>query len=329
MARVTIKDVAHEAGVSQTTVSFVLNGRDNGIPERTRDLVMKAAARLNYVPSAAARTLRSGHSSLVLCLVPPLPVAQATEEFKNHLSGVIAEAGFTCVFAQLTDPSRPSLDIWRHVHPVGVITLASLPTADSTALAQAGIPLVDAAQERERPEDGVLDQAGIGALLVEHLVERGHRRIGFAKLSDPLEFPFVEARLDGVRRACHVHDLPQPVVADLSYTRVSALAALEKWRAEAAGVTAVAAFNDMAAVAIMTSCHATGVRVPDDLALIGVDDLPISSLMEPALSTIALDLRGSARRLANRLLAQLPGAKKLASSTYDVAPMRLIHRGTS
>ncbi|MFC4943378.1 LacI family DNA-binding transcriptional regulator [Pseudonocardia sp. GCM10023141] len=330
MSRITSQDVARAAGVSQTTVSFVLNGRDQGISAQTRKAVLDAADRLGYVPSAAARSLRSGRSNVVLCTLPPLPVAQAIEEFKSHLTAALREAGYTCVFAQVGDVDGPLSDIWRHVHPAGVLSLGTLTAADAAALTRAGIPFIDGVLDPDRPAGNAIDQPAVGALQVHHLAERGHRRIGFGAVSDPLERPFCEPRLAGARRACAELGLPAPVVASLSYTRDSARKALATWTDPGAAVTAVAAFNDLVAVAVLASCRAVAVRVPDDLAIVGVDDLQVTTLVEPALSTVVLDLRSSARRLAGRLLWELPDAPSgVEQHDLPVSPLRLIQRESS
>src|SRR5215470_4169569 len=126
MAKVTSKDVAAAAGVSQTTVSFVLNGRrEHGISDETRELVRATAERLGYVPSAAARSLRSGRSDLVLCLVSEVVISEARDRFMLDLSVELAPAGYACVFL-LHAASKPLADVWRHVGPDVIVAFRKL-----------------------------------------------------------------------------------------------------------------------------------------------------------------------------------------------------------
>jgi DNA-binding LacI/PurR family transcriptional regulator len=289
MAKVTSKDVAAAAGVSQTTVSFVLNGRrEHGISDETRELVRATAERLGYVPSAAARSLRSGRSHLVLCLVSEVVIAEAQERFMLSMSAELASAGYACVF-QLHAMNKPLADVWRHAGPDVIVALPKLAPEDAEAITRAGIALVDGIYTEETGPGAPnrLDQNAIGRMQLEHLAERGHRKIGVATIDDPRETMASLPRVKGVRERCRELGLDDPVVTVMEYTRDSAGAALHGWRK--AAVTAVAAFNDLSALAILGAAATQGVRVPDDLALIGVDDLSIASLSAPALTTVAIN----------------------------------------
>lgn len=301
---VTSHDVAREAGVSPTTVSFVLNGRtDQGISDATRRSVLAAVDRLGYVPSAAARSLRSGRSNVILCALPAMPATQAFEEFKERLSTLLDQQGYTCVFVHLGSSTKPLSSVWRHVHPAAVAALHTLSDADARALSGAGIPAIDGILDPSRPSATSLDQAAIGSLQVRHLAERGHTRIGYGVIDDPLESRFCEPRLAGARQACDELGLPAPIVARLVYSRDSAGSAVMRWRTGDTPVTGVAAFNDTMAFSILAASRTAGLRVPDDLALIGVDDLPIAALIDPALTTVRLNLDVPAEVIASRVLA--------------------------
>lgn len=304
MGRVTSRDVAREAGVSQTTVSFVLNGKDeHGIAAETRRLVLETADRLGYVPSGIGRAMRKGRGQVVLCVVPDFPVAEAMEQFKLTLGTSLAEAGYACVYLHHAKPTVPLAQTWQHIQPAIVVAFGTLPPGDVRTLKQAGIPLLEGVFEPKNTRMTGLNQEDAGRLQVEHLAARGHRRIGFAALDDPRERPFCLPRLKGARRACRDLGLPAPKVVDLRYSQESASAAVTKWTRGANPVTAIAAFNDLLAFAVLASCRDQGITVPDDLALIGVDDLPIASLAIPALTTIAMDLTAIAVRLSTTILA--------------------------
>ena len=327
MARVTSKDVAAAAGVSQTTVSFVLNGRrDHGISDETRELVRATAERLGYVPSAAARSLRSGHSHLVLCLVSEIVISEARERFMLNLSADLASAGYACVYL-LHATNKPLADVWQHVGPDVIVAFRKLAPEDAEAIRGAGIALIDSIYAAEGDATApVGDQRAIGRLQVDHLAERGHRRIGVATIDDPRETLFTGPRLEGVQQRCRELGLDDPVVTVIEYTRDSAAAALRGWRE--AGVTAVAAFNDLTALAILAAAATHGVRVPDDLALIGVDDVSIAALSAPALTTVAMNLDLPAHRLAQQILRLVNAATRLPKPATG-PPLRLVQRETT
>lgn len=329
MGRVTSRDVAREAGVSQTTVSFVLNGKnEHGIAAETRRLVLETADRLGYVPSGIGRAMRKGHGQVVLCVVPDFPVAEAMEQFKLALGASLADAGYACVYLHHAKPSVPLAKLWQHIQPAIVVAFGTLPPGDARALKQAEIPLLDGLFAPGGARMTGLTQEDVGRLQVEHLAARGHRRIGFAALDDPRERPFCLPRLKGARRACRELGLPAPKVVDLRYSQESASAAVAKWTRGASPVTAVAAFNDLLALAILASCRAQNIAVPDDLALIGVDDLPIASLAVPALTTISMDLTTIAVSLTTTILSLVDnGAPAVPADSGAI--LTLVQRDTT
>ena len=309
MARATSRDVAREAGVSQTTVSFVLNGRDeHGIAAETRRLVLEAADRLGYVPSGSARAMRKGQSKVVLCVVPDVPVSEAMELFKLALGRMLAEAGYACVYLHHDEASVPLAQLWQHIQPAVVVAFGDLPSGDAGSLERAEIPLLGGVFTPGAARLTGLDQEDIGRIQVEHLAARGHRNIGFAALDDPRERPFCLPRRHGAEKACRDLGLPPPKVLELRYSQESAQAAVAEWTRGADPVTAVAAFNDLLALAVLASCRTHQIAVPDDLALIGVDDLPIAALAVPALTTIAFDFTAIAVGLTAKILALVDAA---------------------
>ncbi|MCD9872765.1 LacI family DNA-binding transcriptional regulator [Streptomyces guryensis] len=325
MPRVTSKDVAREAGVSQTTVSFVLNGKDeHGLSAETRRRVLETAKRLGYVPSGAGRALRKGRSKVVLCVVPDFPVAEAMEQFKLALGRSLGEAGYTCVYLHHAGTTTPLAELWQHVQPAVVVAFGSLSPDDTQSLHRAEIPLIDGVFTPDGTHLTGLSQEDIGRLQIEHLAARGHRHIGYAALDDPRERPFCRPRLRGATRACSDLGLPAPQVVSMRYSRDSARNAVAEWTQGATPVTAVAAFNDLAALAVLASCRIQHIVVPDDLALIGVDDLPMSSLAVPALTTIRMDLTAAADNLASSVLSTVGAQPPTAPSGPDAADILAI-----
>jgi DNA-binding LacI/PurR family transcriptional regulator len=332
MLRPTSKDVAREAGVSQATVSFVLNNRtEQSITPATRALVLDAVRKLGYVPSAAARSLRLGHSAVVVCLYPEMPVSEAAEIFKRELGDRLAAVGFTCVFHHQSAHSGALDGLWEHLNPACVISVGALPATETDALRRAGIPLIDKVFWPENAQLLGLDQSNIGRLQVDHLHSRGHRRIGIATVDDPRDEAITKPRLAGARDEAIRLGLPEPSVATLDYDDLdSAEHALQQWRASDGRVSGVAAFNDRAALMILAACDRLSVHVPDDLAVIGADDLPFSLLSRPPLSSVAMNLSVPAHRLAAHVVDLIKGRTDTPDPESAYAPvLRVIERAST
>ncbi|WP_232014274.1 LacI family DNA-binding transcriptional regulator [Cellulomonas fimi] len=315
----TSADVARESGVSRTTVSYVLNAKDGVvITDATRQRVLDAAARLGYTPSAAARTLRSGRSDLVLCVLPDWTVGPVIDTLIDHLTTALAEHGLSVLVH--SGRGKGSLaDLWRAVTPCAVLGLAPFDEADTHAMRQAGIPVVGTALDEDpHPEIFSVPQADIGGLQVEHLAERGHRVLAYAAPSDDRLAAFADRRLAGARAVCERLGLPEPRVAPVDLDVASAVAAVRQWRSGDDPVTAVAAYNDEVALAVLAGLRAEGLRVPDDVAVIGVDDISAARLAAPALTTVWQAIDAQASYLAASVLTALGLAHDPPQRTSDV-----------
>ena len=154
MPRLTSADVARESGVSRTTVSYVLNGKEGvAIPEATRQRVRDAAARLGYTPSAAARTLRSGRSDLVLCVLPDWTIGPVIDTLLDHLTTELADRGLSVLVHHDRGP-RPLAELWRAVTPRAVLGLAPFAPDDERAMRQAGIQVVGSTLDEDPEHPG-------------------------------------------------------------------------------------------------------------------------------------------------------------------------------
>ncbi|AEI10585.1 transcriptional regulator, LacI family [Cellulomonas gilvus ATCC 13127] len=308
MPRVTSADVARESGVSRTTVSYVLNAKAGVvITEATRRRVLEAAERLGYTPSAAARALRSGRSDLVLCVLPDWTVGPVIDTLIDHLTTSLAEHGLS-VLVHSGRGSRPLAELWRAVTPCAVLGLSPFAEAEARAMRQAGILVVGTALDEDpHPETFAVPQGAIGRLQAEFLAARGHRVLAYAAPGDDRLAAFADRRLAGVRLGCDALGMPAPLVEPVELSVGSASAAVARWRAGDQPVTAVAAYNDEVALAVLAGVRAHGLRVPQDVAVIGVDDIPAARLAAPALTTVWQAIDAQAQYLADSVVAALAG----------------------
>jgi len=309
--RVTSADVAREAGLSRATVSYVLNDAPHqSIPEATRQRVLDAAARLGYAPSAAARALRTGRSDVVLLLLPNWPIGPAVGELLEHLSAALARGGLTLVAHPRGGAQpRPVADIWKAIGPAAVITMEEVAADDEAAMRAAGIEVALALVDRSSSGSGnlLIPQERTGRLQAEHLAAAGHRRLGYALTDDPRLRAFSDHRLDGVRQACADLGLDEPVILTVPLDAVAAAGAVRAWRTADPPVTGICAYNDDVALAVLAGMRECGLTAPDDLAVVGVDDIPAAATAAPPLTTVTTDLRALAEHVAGVVVARLAG----------------------
>jgi len=304
--RPTSADVAHRAGVSRATVSYVLNNVPHqSIPDATRQRVLSAAADLHYTPHAAARALRAGESKLVLFINAGVPYGANLSILIDALSAEVAASGRSLVMWQQHDP-RDLAATLAHLQPALAITLGQLDAQQRALFKQAHIPSIETGVGRDP------DAADAGATLqVRYLASRGHRQLGYLTTTDPQLAMFARPRLAGVRAAAAelgldglaVGELAAP--PDISVRELAAL--LREWVSKPAPVTAVACFNDVYAMACLAAASQSGLGVPGDLAVIGMDDEAVSAYSQPPLTTIRLHVTDFARQLCAQANAALSG----------------------
>lgn len=324
--RVTARDVAREAGVSQATVSYVLaDNRRQSIPERTRDRVREAAERLGYTPSPAARALRRGASDSVLVLTPDVPIGELLAEVLDGLSTALEPQGFYPLFRRSADDASAAR-AWRALMPAALVDMVPLNLGERSAAQAMGVAVVDTAGEVDDLGRDIT-QREIGRLQALHLLERGHTRLGYAATSDPRLARYQEPRLAGLLDACEGSGAPPAVVQTVDLDRAAAARAVARWSPPEVGVTGVVAYNDDVAFAVLAAARESGLRVPQDLALIGADDIPLAKFAVPALSSVAVRRDVVVGRIVSRVLraVSLPSEARVSGDSS----LEVVIRGSS
>ncbi|MCC3300977.1 LacI family DNA-binding transcriptional regulator [Arthrobacter sp. zg-Y895] len=330
--RVTSTDVAQAAGVSRATVSYVLNGRaGQSISPATQDRVLAAARSLGYTPSTAARTLRRGRSDLVLMLLPPEPLGRALAIMIDAASEEVERQGLRLVAHRLpAQGGAPSLV--QSLAPAALILITPLPETELAALAASGIKVASLHQALEDP---LAPDLGIGACQVQHLAAAGHRRIGVAVPPESGYAWRVDVRLAAIADACNRLGLPQPDVARLGLDAEEAAGVVDRWRSGPQPVTAACAFDDEHAFALLAGLAAHGLTAPQDMAVIGAEDIPLASLAVPPLTTVRMDARELGERFARMAVAPLDAPLDVPESGAEATvqpagpglpPVRLVRR---
>jgi DNA-binding LacI/PurR family transcriptional regulator len=319
--RITSTDVAREAGVSQSTVSFVLNDTPGQtIPEETRRRVLEAAKRLDYRPRASARLLAAGRSDVVLLALPGLPISANLSRFIEQLAAGLADHGLSMVTHLAEGHGRPLPDLCAAVDASAVISLVPVDEETSEALRRAGAEVVLGTGSQARAE---LQE--IGRFQARHLIGLGHSRLGYALPGEHATHLRVQERLRGVAAECAERELAEPIVLGVAMDAPAAALAVGQWTD--ASVTAVCAYNDETAMAVLAGMHLRGLRAPDDMAVIGVGDIDAAQVSIPPLSTIGLDYEETGRELAQAVVESLAGREPPARDS--LSRPRLVRRAST
>ncbi|MFG2994939.1 LacI family DNA-binding transcriptional regulator [Streptomyces sp. NPDC048340] len=286
----TSADVARLAGVSRATVSYVLNNAEAvRISEPTRRKVRQAAEELGYVPHAAARSLRAGHTRIVLLPTSHVPIGPLYSAFLNELQWALRRLDYTVVqYGSLGLSGDEAARAWAELRPVAVISLGeiTLSAHNVATLKRAGARAVITMGPASVPGAHalVMDQTEVGVRAAAHLVERGRRRIGVVVPEEEGLELFSVPRLAGARSVAGAG----VVVLPMAYSEESAAALAARW--SSLGLDAVFAYNDEYAMLLMRAFLDAGLRIPEDVAVIGADDLLIGRLLRPRLSTVQIEL---------------------------------------
>ncbi|WP_078948134.1 LacI family DNA-binding transcriptional regulator [Streptomyces griseus] len=321
----TSADVARLAGVSRATVSYVLNNTSAvRISEPTRRRVHEAAKELGYVPHAAARSLRAGHSRMVLMPAPPVPAGPLYSHFVHDFQQALSRLDYTVVQYGVSGlRGDEAARAWAELRPVAVLVpgpgigpdgVAVLKRSGARAVVTLGAEPVEGAHAL------LMDHEGVGRSAAEHLYARGRRRIGVVVPEERGMEMFSRPRLEGARAALRGTDATVTVLP-LAFTEESAAGLAGRWRE--LGLDAVFTYNDEYAMLLMRALQDEGVRVPQDTAMIGADDLMLGRLLRPRLSTVRIDLPAG-RDLAGLVdrAVRNPGAVPEARETYGAMVVR-------
>jgi LacI family transcriptional regulator len=312
-----MRDVAQAAGVSAMTVSNVLNGRRGRVSPATVSLVEEAIARLGYVPDGAARAL-SARSSGIVALVyrgggdHPALANPHDSELVGEVERWVSRSGRHLMIHAADDvvTTAGNLRTWNVDGAILVGVLAPQ-VAELRRLSGVPMVLVDTADDTFATVG--VDDVGGGRLAGDHLAGLGHRRTAFVG-PDPTTGGVIADRFRGWREALAAHGAVDDLVLRTTNSSFEAgLDAATRLLAAPVLPTAVFCTADILAIGLLKGLLGAGVRVPEDVSIIGFDDLPECRHLTPALSTVRQDVRAKGRSAVD-LLAQVMG------SAADAAP---------
>ena len=295
--RPTSADVAARAGVSRTTVSFVLNGRaDAKIPDATRRRVLAAADELGYIPHAPARQLAGGRSHVIALVLRQSAEQVAGDailvETLRGLASAARTEGFRVMVEPLAlnGPESSYASLLRAQHADGLVV--SGPRVDDPSLLELirdGFPVVLQGSLPDLPVTSVdVDNVAGAREAVDHLVALGHRRIACIT-NAPLVYTAARERLDGYRQALDAAGIASDdrLVAEGAFDAPSGHRAMSALL-ERTAFDAVFVASDVVALGAIGALRETGWRIPDDVSVVGFDDIPLAAYFDPPLTTVRL-----------------------------------------
>jgi LacI family transcriptional regulator len=330
--RATQKDVARAAGVSQATVSMVLSGGSASIPAETWARITKAAKDLGYVPNRFAQALKTSRSMTIACIVPDItnPFYPALVRGIQSVADGLNYDVMTVNTDGTPERERHFLEWARQGRVDGVIgVFFTLRATDFSSLAEAGVPIVRIESSKKRGGDLPVDDLYVDSLaaaqsVTQYLIDQGHQRIVLvAGRGGPQPH-----RIDGYRAALAAAGLPEHVVIDNEFSEVGGTRAAEAILGGDFKPSAIFAANDLMAIGVMQALRDRGIRIPEDIAVVGFDDISAAKLVTPTLTTVAQFQRQMGERAAQMLMDRLRGATTGAGTAVEM-PFELIVRGST
>jgi LacI family transcriptional regulator len=329
----TREDVERRAKVSAATVSYVINGGPRPVAPETRARVLEAIKELGYQPNAVARNLRMKRTFTIGLVIP---------DFRNpyfaEVVGAIEEAatekGYKVILLHSRyDPVKEAqfVDLLRTERVEGVIWIPATSNLDSPkTLSEYAIPTVvyDRISTQTDMLAMVADNYNGGYLATRHLLELGHKRIGY--ISRPVELSHSQGRLQGYKDALKESgiEVETGLIVKGGFELEEGKQAFYKLCEQAEPPTAVFTFNDIMAIGVLRGAWEKGIRVPEEMSVVGFDDIVQAAYTCPALTTIHLD-KGEMGRRGVELLMQLIKGEAPAAELMKAVGVHLVVRESS
>ncbi|MDX3453872.1 LacI family DNA-binding transcriptional regulator [Streptomyces sp. ME02-8801-2C] len=329
--RVTIAQVAEEAGVSAMTVSNVVNGRP-GASEETRRRVMEVAARLGYRPNVSARNLKAGRSGLIGLIALDLTSQYGLEILRGVADELAGAEQELLVNATYHDAVREKdrIEFLGNGLVDGVLMIAPVLEADTvTLLRRQKLPCVIIDPRRvdvPLPRITVDNYQGMRQG-TQHLIDLGHTRIGYLRGVEDLESTSI--RFQGFEDAMRLAGLEvdERLVASCDFSYASGFRATTRL-IDDHGPTAVVGGADLMALGAIDAARARGLAVPDDFSVVGFDDLPRAAQSFPGLTTVRQPLHDMGQKAARALLSVIEG-QRLLMENMEVGTELVVRNSTA
>lgn len=308
--QITIKEIAKEANVSITAVSFVLNGKENNVSKATAERILNVCKKYNFKPNYIASSLKSKNCKTVGCIVPDLE-NNYYSRLIVRLEECLKEDGYTVLITNTgydVEKCISSIDDML-IHRVGFLVIIppssffNKPNDFTEKILNLGIPYVILDRQISENETKVVvtDDVKGGFIATKYLIEKGHKKI--AVITGPNETSSSLNRLEGYKKALESARIQfdESLVFEGDYHFDSGEELAKEIFDKNLDVDAIFAFNDLMAYGVYRTSNEYGIKVGKDLSLIGYDDNSFSSLISPGLTTIRQDIDALCKAVIDEL----------------------------
>lgn len=332
--RKTIRDVAAEAGVSTTAVSLVLNGKCDNISEKTRKQILEAVEKLNYRPNHIAMSMVTKTTHTIGLVLPDISNIYFSE-LSKLIEQCCYENGYNVLYGNTNDTAQRDVDyinifLDRNVDAIIAILSNSIDEhlqdiQKIIANTDTPIIIVDRVPETDLATTVIVNQKLGGYLATSHLINLGHRAIGC--ITGPKDVYSSIERLRGYKEALQEADIPvqENMIFEGNFHRESGMQALPYLLGS--GVTAIFSFNDMMALGVYKQASYYNISIPDDLSIVGYDDIFISEFITPPLTSVEQPVRKLAEETVKQVMNEINN-KNAKKSLFVFEPLLKVRGST-
>lgn len=315
--KVTIKDIAEKANVSVATVSRVINNKSKGVGEDTRKRILELVEQYHYQPSAVARGLVTKKSKIIGLIIPDI-----TNPFYPKLAkgveDVAHERGYNIILCDGNNSEEKEanyLDFLNEHYVSGIIynNFHNISETTLNKILKGSLPLVFIDSKIDVPgcKCVYIDNQKAMYDLIQYLIDIGHRRIGF--IAGPLGSYSTDERYKGYLKALEDNQIPldEDLMVQGDYVLTEGYNAMGRLLDRNVDMTVVACCNDLMAIGALEKLEEQGIKVPDELSLVGFDNIDMTRLVRPKLSTVAQPIYEMGREAAQMIINTIEGISKI------------------